>query len=97
MVTVNDVMQHIAQDLQTYAGGNIPSEYQVTSNVVSIKLAITTDVEETEGDFLDRFGYGRTFYFKVRDYAQGRQLAADLYKLFKGEEPNVSNYTGGSI
>jgi hypothetical protein len=94
MVTVNDVMHHISQDLQTYNGPNGPSKDKVTSDVVSIKLALTTDLEATEADFLEKFGHGRTFYFKVNGYEHGKQLAADVFKLFKGEEADVTSHTG---
>jgi hypothetical protein len=94
VVTVNDVMQHIAQDLQTFQGGNVPSEFQIASNVVSVKVALTTDLEETESLFLERLGPGRTFYFKVLSYEHGKTLASDIYKLFKGQVPDVSGHTG---
>ena len=96
MPTVNDVLQHIAQDFNSFNWGTVG--LQVSGPDVATKflvsIAITSDVEETEASFLERYGFGRTFYFRLRSYEQGKQLAADLYKVFLNGQPDMEKYTG---
>jgi hypothetical protein len=96
MPTVNDVLHHIAQDFNSFGWereGKSVDQF-IAATKFAISMAITSDVEESEQKFMERFGPGRTFYFRLKDYSQGKQLAADLYKVFNGEQPDMSTYTG---
>ena len=96
MPSVNDVLQHIAQDFNSRGWKNrssVSDEAAIISTF-AISIAITTDIEEAELNFLERYGLGRTFYFRIKRYEDGKGLAADLYRLFRREEPNMSSYTG---
>jgi hypothetical protein len=96
MPTVNDVLQHIAQDFNSFGWeSQVDSvDHFIAATKFAISMAITSDVEESEQTFMTRVGPGRTFYFRLRDYEQGKQLAADLYKVFNGELPDMSPHTG---
>lgn len=59
-----------------------------------LRIAITTDVEHTELDYLRRFGKGETLYFSLVDYAHGRQLAQEIFYVFNGIQPDMSAYDG---
>lgn len=98
MATVNDVLHHIAQDFHSFSWGYDGNRAQAfAAPKFQISIAITTDVEESELSFVERLGPGRTFYFKLKDYDQGKQLAAELYKVFNGERPDMQGHKGGKF
>jgi hypothetical protein len=96
MPTVNDVLHHIAQDFNSFGWDRQMNSVDqlIAATRFAISMAITSDVEESEQKFMERIGPGRTFYFRLKDYDQGKQLAAGLYKVFNGELPDMSGYTG---
>lgn len=96
MTTVDDIFHKIAQDFRAYSG--VDQEAAVDEFIQGCKfdlhLAITTNVEETELSFLNRYGHGHTFYFKLQDYQHGKQLASDMYWVLHGQRPEMTGYTG---
>lgn len=96
MVSVQDVLSHIAEDLRHYSGNDklAAIEEFITGLAFDLHIAITTDVEETELDFMERYGKGHTFYFRLTDYEHGRQLAAQIYWVMKGWHPDMSHHSG---
>lgn len=96
MATVNDVLHHIAQDFHSLGlkGVSKDGSSLMVASRFSLSVAITTDLEDTEQTFLQRFGRGRTFYFRLKSYEQGKNLAAELYKVFNGEMPDMEPHTG---
>lgn len=96
MVGVEDVFYEIAQDLRSYSGADrhaAVAEF-LSGSAFDIHLSITTDVEETELNYLRRYGKGQTFYFRLKDYFHGKDLVADIYYTLKGVRPNMCSYTG---
>ena len=59
-----------------------------------LHLSITTDVEETELDYLERYGKGHTFYFRFADYEHGKLLAGQMYWILLGVRPEMDAHTG---
>ena len=96
MITVNDVIHHIAQELPHYNGSDNPEELQefVLGCVVGVHLSITTDVEATELHYLENYGRGRTHYFRLDSYQHGKELASDLYYIFQSKHPDLDGHTG---
>src|SRR4051812_4958443 len=99
MVTVYDILQHIAQEtgqdngaVKGTAAGNMPAD--VTCNV---RVSLTTDVEATELGYLQRYGRGHTLYFRVRNCEQGQKLAEDLYDLMPNVHPDASLYADSDV
>lgn len=101
MTTVNDVLHHIAQDFESARVGIGSRKLLLSDKLVvapapqfQMSISITTDIEATELHYQERLGQGRTFYFKVSSYQQGKDLAAELYKVYHGYMPDMSPYTG---
>lgn len=96
MVTVMDVFQHIAQDLRSYSDKDqfaAAEEFLVGTNF-DFSIAITTDVEETQLDFLVRYGTGHSFFFRLADHEHGKLLAGQMFWILRGERPDMSAYKG---
>ena len=96
MVTVADIFHHIAQELRFYSGADrrYALEEFIAGCIFDMHLAITTDFETTELNFLQRYGKGHTFYFRLRDYEHGKQLAGEMYFVMQGIHPNLDENTG---
>lgn len=96
MVTLHDVLHRIAQEYSLYSVTDAPEELQdfISRHIVEMHLAITTNVEDTELDYLERFGHGLTVYFRLQDYRHGRELAAELYYAFPSKRPDMNAHTG---
>lgn len=90
MVSVDDIMAHIEEGLRRDG----VSEELIYGIRFQLHLAITTDVEATELDYLERYGRAYTFYFRLADYEHGKLLAAQMYWIFLGERPNMDLHTG---
>jgi len=74
MITLIDVLHKIGFD-----------SYRTTAKKpLDLNVCITTDVEESEADFLSKYGSGNTYYFRLESYHHGRKLAAALYQRIKG-------------
>jgi hypothetical protein len=95
-ITVDDIFHHIAQELRCYSDADpIAAVDEFLSGCIfDMHLSITTDVEETELNYLKRYGKGHTFYFRLEDYEQGKALASDLYFVLRGIRPDMSVHTG---
>lgn len=95
-VHIHDVLARIAQVSCGYAGLNAPGaiEDYSTQFPFCLRLCITTDVEQTELDYMSRFGPGATLYFTLVDYAHGCDLAKELFRRILGSEPDMSGYEG---
>lgn len=98
-VSITDVLQKIAQGIRDYSGNDpdaaITEFFQ--SHNFDFNLAITTDVEESEADFMERYGHGYTFYFRLADYEHGKLLARQMYWIFLGQTPNMDKYDGSKF
>lgn len=96
MITVDDVLFHIAQRLGHYSDADPEAAIEefIYGYVFDLHLAITDNVEETENDFMDRYGAGETFYFRLSDYEHGKLLAGQMYYIFLGHKPDMSTHTG---
>src|ERR1043165_7012568 len=95
-VHIHDVLARIAQVSGGYTGSDVAGaieEYWLHFPYC-IRLSITTDIEYTELNYLNRFGQGKTVYFSLVDYAHGRELAKELFTLILGREPDMSAYDG---
>jgi hypothetical protein len=96
MVSVEDIFHKIAQDFRSYSGldrGAAIDEF-ISGHRFDLHLAITSDVEETELDFLERYGSGHTFYFRLADYDHGKLLAGQIYWILLGSRPDLSTHQG---
>ena len=94
MVTVDDIFHHIGQQLHGYDGTEVAMDDFLKACIFDIHVSITTDVEDTELNYLQRHGKGHTFYFRLRDYEHGKSLAAGIYLATQGTSPDMSKYTG---
>jgi len=96
MVTVDDIFHKIAQDFRAYSGVDQAAAVEefILGCRFDLHVAITTNMEETELDFLERYGQGHTFYFRLTDYEHGRQLASQMYWVLLGVRPDMDTYTG---
>jgi len=79
MVTLIDVLHKICPD--TFRG---KSDRQYNFNV-----CITSDVEASEFEFMNKYGTGDTYYFRLESYHHGRKLAAALYQRLTGSIYNL--------
>lgn len=96
MVSIQDVLSHIAEDLRHYSGKDKAAAIEefLTGITFDLHMAITTNVEETELDFMERYGQGHTFYFRLTDYAHGKQLASEMFWVLRGRQADMSQHTG---
>ncbi len=96
MLTVEDVMLHIAQDLRDYTNTDQTAAIEefLAGSMFDFSIAITTDVEETEFDFVNRYGPGHSFFFRLADYEHGKLLAGQMYWILQGSRPDLSGYKG---
>ncbi len=96
MITIEDVFAHIAEGMPEGKRLKFPatSEEIVTGAILDFKLAITTDVEETESDFMNRYGNGVSSFFRLADYGHGKLLAGQMFWILKGYRPDMGQYTG---
>jgi len=96
MVTVDDIFHKIAQDFRAYSGMDKAAAVEefILGCRFDLHISITTNMEETELDFLERYGHGHTFYFRLVDYDHGRQLASQMYWILLGARPDMDNHTG---
>jgi len=74
MVTLLDVLHKIGID----------SFRADTNKCLDLNVCITNDVEESESDFMSKYGSGNTYYFRLESYHHGRKLAAALYQRLSG-------------
>jgi hypothetical protein len=98
-VHIQDVLARIAQISSGFTGADAANEAggHRLPFPVCLRLSITTDVERTELDYLNRFGHGATVYFSLKDYDHGRQLAKELFTAVSGKEPDMSIYNGSGF
>ena len=96
MVTVDDIFHKIAQDFRAYSGVDQAAAVEefILGCRFDLHIAITTDMEETELDFLERYGHGHTFYFRLADYEHGKRLAGQMYWILLGTRPDMDTHTG---
>jgi hypothetical protein len=96
MVGVYDIFFEIAQKLRSYTNTDPKAAIEefLRGCTFDIHLSITTDIEETTLNYLERYGSGNTFCFPLNDYFHGKELVSDIYCLLKGERPNMCNHTG---
>lgn len=96
MVSVEDIFHKIAQDFRAYSGLDRSAAIDefMSGHKFDLHLAITSDVEETELDFLERYGSGHTFYFRLADYEHGKLLAGQIYWILLGSRPDLSAHLG---
>lgn len=96
MVSVEDIFHKIAQDFRSYSGLDRQAAIEefISGHRFDLHLAITADVEDTELDFLERYGSGHTFYFRLADYEHGKLLAGQIYWILLGNRPDLSRQTG---
>jgi hypothetical protein len=96
MVTVDDVFHHIAQELRCYSGMDpiAAIEEFMTGCTFDLRISVTTDVEVTEMNYLDRYGHGNTFYFRLRDYQHAKKLAGEIFYQLQGSRPDLTEYNG---
>jgi len=94
MVTVDDIFHHIAQQLHGFSDADVTTDEFLKGCILDMHVSITTDVEDTELNYLERHGQGHTFYFRLRDYEHGKNLAAGIYFVTQGTKPDMSMYTG---
>jgi hypothetical protein len=94
MVSVDDIVRRIAQELQVNTAINASAGVFAPGGVFDMHIAITTDMEETELDYMKRFGRGHTFSFKLFDYEHGKNLARQIYYKVLGVQPNMDGHTG---
>lgn len=92
MVTVDDIVQHMAQKLCVYANGidARPAVRELlSSGPLNLRVCITADLEATELSYIQRYGPGETFYFRLRDYDHGKRLAREFFYAVKDYYPEV--------
>jgi len=96
MITVDDIFHKIAMDFRAYTGvdPHAAVEEFILGCRFDLHVAITTNVEETELQFMERYGHGHTFYFRLANYEHGKQLTAQMYWILLGERPDMNHYTG---
>jgi hypothetical protein len=98
-VHVGDIFMRIAQELRV--NNDAPPSYSVDEflNSVSFKLrlSVTDDLESTELDYLERYGEGRNFHFRLLNYEHGKILAGGIYRTLLGTAPDMRRHTGGQF
>jgi hypothetical protein len=94
MVTVYDILQHIAQETgyNNSAVKRAGLSDMPAGALFDLRVCMTTDVEASELSYMQRFGRGYTLYFRIRNYGQGQKLAEDLYDLMPNVHPDASMY-----
>src|SRR5690349_23694515 len=99
MVTVDDIFHKIALDFRAYTGMDQAAAVEefILGCRFDLHIAITTNMEETELDFLERYGHGHTFYFRLADYEHGKLLAGQMYWILTGIRPDMDAHTGNSF
>lgn len=96
-------MLRLSQILHTVAGALHPHPERegaasfhdfIAAHAHDFNIGITDDVGESEAYFREKYGEGRTFYFSLEDYAEGAQVAAELYRFFTGAAPGPEAHSG---
>ena len=87
MATVDDVLYHIAQELRDYSGADRYAAIDefFTGCSFQFDVSMTTDVEASELHYLEKYGQGHTFYFRVFHFEHSRILIDQLSKWLTGE------------
>jgi hypothetical protein len=98
-ITVDDIFHHIARELRCYSEADPEAAVDefLRGCIFDMHLSITTDVEETEQNYLKRYGKGHSFYFRLHNYEHGKSLASDVYYVLRGVRPDMSTHTGGKF
>jgi hypothetical protein len=81
MVTLIDVLHKTGMDAYR------------NNNSCDFNVCITSDVEESESDFMSKYGLGSTYYFRLESYHHGRKLAAALYQRLLGQLKELPEYS----
>lgn len=91
-ITVQDILYHIAEELHQYSGADKEAAIEefLFGNNLDLHVTITANVEESELDYLNRYGHGNTFYFRIKDFEHGNQLASQLFTVMTGEETRMN-------
>ncbi len=98
-LTVKDIFYLIALDLRAHFATHRLDAVKnlLASNQFDIGIAITTDIIETEFDFVSRYGIGHSYNFSLSCYEQGKDLAAEFHQLLYGIRPDLSAHTGAGF
>jgi hypothetical protein len=88
MITLGDVLFKIAMRTHGFTGMN---EHQAVEEFLrayafDITTTITSDVEQAEVLFLEKYGFGQTLYFRLSDLTHGRALETQLSQFFVGNK-----------
>jgi hypothetical protein len=96
MLTLDHILAHIAEDIRAYSGNDPEAAIDefLIGLTFDLHLAITTDIEETALDFMNRYGQGHAFHFRLADYEHGRLLAGQMYWILLGHRPDMTAHTG---
>ena len=96
MVCLADVLVRIAEVAGGYSGRDpvAAMEEYWQHSTGKIRMSITADVIQTEQKYESSYGKRNTAIFRLRDYNHGKQLAAELFYMLKGQKPDMSAYTG---
>lgn len=96
MVTIDNILAHIAEDIRSYSGCDPAAaieEFLVGINL-DLHIAITTNIEDTEFDFIERYGLGHAFHFRLADYEHGKLLAGQMFWVMLGSRTDMRLNTG---
>lgn len=96
MVSVDHILAHITEDVRAYSGLDPQAAIEefITGLTFDLHIAITTDIEETALDFIERYGLGHAFHFRVADYEHGKLLAGQMFWILLGHRPDMKAHTG---
>jgi hypothetical protein len=66
----------------------------LSSSPFNLHVCITADIEATELRYIQEYGSGETFYFRLRDHEHGQRLAKDFFYSIKDYYPEVDICVG---
>lgn len=99
MIAINDVLAHIAEVSYRYSNSapdSISQDFWL-NYPYRLRVSITSDIEQSELDHLNRFGRNETVYFSLSDYQHGQLLAEELYNTLRNNPPEIAPYKEGKF
>lgn len=96
ILSADQIMKQIALELRSAGNnGEVKSAKDFWKDCLfELRIAITTDIYETEYDFTQRYGVGHSFNYSLSCYEEGRQLAQQIYCKATGINVDMAAYTG---
>jgi hypothetical protein len=97
MITIDDVVRHIAQEVLEYKGNGEGSEIELFlwTAPFDLDLHVTNCPEQIQSELSGRPGPGYSFFLRYASYEEAAKMASQLMWKLKGKIPKIGQDFGG--